>query len=40
MNKDFFKKVNWEIVGLIFILLFAFFIRVIDLGDSPLVEIY
>ncbi|MEI7718973.1 MAG: glycosyltransferase family 39 protein [archaeon] len=30
------KKINWEIVGLILILCFAFFLRVYSLGNPPL----
>ena len=36
MNKDSFKKINWEIIFLSLILIFAFFIRVYNLGDTSL----
>ncbi len=35
-QKEFFKKINWEIVLLILILCFAFFIRVYNLGTPSL----
>ncbi len=36
MNKDLFKKINWEIIFLSLILIFAFFIRVYNLGNPSL----
>lgn len=35
-KKDFIKKINWEILLISVILIFAFFIRVYNLGNAPL----